>query len=360
MTFISSKASSLFENINSNYIKPVKSKIKSIYLRYGLPIVYGTTGALLAIGASYYSNTDPSSPSVLATSLTISLAGGYFFQSQMSNHTEAIEARRTALKKVEKEINSVAPKKAPLIAAFLCESDHNGAFDPTNYLISALSPLKRRSRLFLSLVTGPHEIEEQMELLAAKSPIHHLILGGHGNPKSILFRKDTLLDSNLGYLSQENLDVALFRYLKPKGKIFLISCSTGEPEGIAQKISEATQRVVCAPYKTTSAASLRFYMNSKKQPQMLCLENYGAFAQIHYIRGRFSLPMLSKKELLSIKQSAQGDRLLLTFVALEYFLQKQTTKAMRCLKEARQSPLPQNGADEIIKEIENRYFKTLS
>lgn len=163
----------------------------------------------------------------------------------------------------------------------VAESDHNGAFNASN-ISGMLSKLSQKFDLRFQVVKNRRDICKAIESGAKTENLAHVLIGAHGTPRLMEFDvgidsngkpflKDGILEWDSTYFSR------CFSGLRPDGKIFLLSCSTGgmkdvgtkeKPkksglpfDNIAQKIANAAKRVVVAPRDVAHSSWTNFLSN---------------------------------------------------------------------------------------------------
>lgn len=128
--------------------------------------------------------------------------------------------------------------------------DHNNAYNLSSIhaqVGNVIQKLDSRCRTRIYEAAGADEVFSYLKKAYQKNgELSYLLLGGHGNAISILFGKTSFH----GFLRIDRINSGFGRviskFLKPTAPIILPSCSTGEPNGIAQKINTTTGRKVIA------------------------------------------------------------------------------------------------------------------
>ena len=179
-------------------------------------------------------------------------------------------------------------------------NDHNGAFMRDKEIIRQLVD-SMASKYYLRIVEVKNKrgLIHKLMRLKAHYPSHpeaaFIILGGHGTPDSIQLgdesdEQNSIYAENLGIESNDRrrgLAKKLgSRVLKKGAPIVLISCSTGQEEGIGQKLSEAFETEVIAPDMSTNLKSLDPVFDQRGNLHTFKVEYTDANSAKKYVRGR--------------------------------------------------------------------------
>lgn len=130
------------------------------------------------------------------------------------------------------------------------KADHNGAFE---YHGPALSDFfARMSDKYLFRIAEAGDRASLARLLVRMKdkygPASFIILAGHGNPRSLQLGNYNYPDVTLRDIEGLRGDSERnSRYLDPNGAILLVSCDTGQENGVAQKLSEKLTLAVSGP-----------------------------------------------------------------------------------------------------------------
>lgn len=172
-------------------------------------------------------------------------------------------------------------KKDPYGIIIYPVADHNGAFYQHPWAFRELSKQLATNNYQLRVYEGS-KIGYARALISANRRYQHkisfAIIGGHGNPSS--FRIDAKVSNSRtdsGHtVTQEEADTrhvvtkeeiaklgfsGIADYFEPNPTIILLSCSTGEKDGIAQEMSKVGAKVL-APNKPAILKEMRVWKNS--------------------------------------------------------------------------------------------------
>jgi hypothetical protein len=145
--------------------------------------------------------------------------------------------------------------------------DHNQAFDTKAHVIKSLLEQGRAHNLGLRVLEfdSKYELMKNMAKLDARygkeNKISYLLLGAHGEEESFqtTYTEEVLKDDFEGKGVKK-----IQEFFVEKPEIVLASCSTGAPNGIAQKISETYGATVHAPDIPTSVDTITMFFEGTK------------------------------------------------------------------------------------------------
>ncbi len=130
-----------------------------------------------------------------------------------------------------------------------------------------LATLEKTHRVVQRWLADKGDIKKRLDEIHEAfpdQPIEYAIIEAHGTPSSIMMHEER----NEFYDTPKAED---FESMAPDGRIFLISCDTGSPQGIAQKIHEASGRRVFAPSGKPQQWPLTQSAKGKYMPAFFCL-----------------------------------------------------------------------------------------
>lgn len=168
----------------------------------------------------------------------------------------------------------------PYVLVIYPRDDHNGAFFCNAYIIENLrQQLDREGYLLRIIEGGGRDIFKTLARLRRDErypPPAGLILGAHGQPGSMSFSNQHPLSlKTVWEKTERGLEVRIGGMEKGMEKLFrrkakgcptvLISCSTGQPEGIAHVISQYTEGTVSGPQIPTNVAAIRAQFDENGQ-----------------------------------------------------------------------------------------------
>lgn len=145
--------------------------------------------------------------------------------------------------------------------------DHNQAFDMDTQVIKSLFEQSKKSGIGLRVMEFDSKYELMKNLAQFNSnygkenKISYILLGAHGQEESFqtTYTEEVHKNDFNGTGVQKIKD-----FLVDKPEIILASCSTGAPNGIAQKISEMYGATVYAPDKPTNVDTITMKLEDSK------------------------------------------------------------------------------------------------
>lgn len=242
------------------------------YLKYSKPIAFAA-GAI-AFGFNALSGFQNQFFIKAAISVLGAAASTYFAVSAVREEMR-IRERQINLLKLAEEVNECAQDHFPTVAIFHCQSDHNGAFDSTN---SRFRFLKGGARVALIPATTGEDIH-----FRDKTP--YCVLSGHGTRESVEFREN-IFGTNLGSFHISEVRTDSFDFVDRRGTILIDACSTGRPNGLAQRISSLTGRTVHAPHCDIDGGMGWFIMDPNYGLVFLGLDENMDSAISYYRKGK--------------------------------------------------------------------------
>ena len=155
------------------------------------------------------------------------------------------------------------PKKKLLFIS--AEADHNGALNPY-YKEEILGTLADHYDIKFKVISKYDEVCQEITEASKTGNLEYVILNIHGNRRGMVLADPDTEPDNWIHMYRNHLSKC-FSWFNPKGKIILISCSTGAPstlgseDNIAGLISKLAKKSVIAPTKSTFTGLLE--MTSK-------------------------------------------------------------------------------------------------
>lgn len=307
------------------------------YLKHSKPLAY--TVGLLAFGLNAISGFQNQFYIKAAVSVLGAAALAYLAYSAVKDEMRTSERQKNLLKLAD-EVNAESQDHFPKVAIFHCQSDHNGAFDSSR---SRFRYLKGAARVDLIPTSTIQDINSHN----IKKGAEHLVLSGHGTPKEVEFRED-IFCMKRGSLHISQIRPDSFDFIDPRGTILIDACSTGCPNGLAQRISLLTGRVVQAPHCDLDSEMGWFIMDPEYGLVFLALDENMDSAISHYRKGELlDCPILNLENLQEIA-IREKDCTLMTYTAHCYFKRQQMEKAREAVLKSFQLDMPRGIKSKVF------------